>query len=70
MLCVDIEFCIIGSDGLFSEISYQNAVNIVKKAILDGMTGDDACKQLINQARMYESLYDNNKIDLLLTTFL
>ena len=50
-IIIDIEFCIIGSDGVFSAISYQEAINIVKRSILNGRSGDDACQEIINKCR-------------------
>lgn len=50
---IDIEFCIIGSDGLFSTVSYQTAINIVKDCIIKGRSGEDACRELILRCRQY-----------------
>lgn len=47
----DIEFCIIGSDGVFSVMNCQTAVNIVKETIQQGRSGEEACKELIERCR-------------------
>lgn len=49
-----MEFCIIGSDGLFTGMSFQTAINIVKDFISKGRSGEDACRELILRSRMYE----------------
>ena len=48
---VDLEFCILASDGLFSIISFQMAINIVKDCMLMGKTGEEACDELVRRAR-------------------
>lgn len=47
----DVEFCIIGSDGLFASLSFQTAINVVKDFISRGRSGEDACRELITRAR-------------------
>ena len=46
-----MEFCILASDGLFSIISFQMAINIVKDCMLMGKTGEEACDELVRRAR-------------------
>ena len=48
---VDVEFCIIGSDGLFASLSFQTAINIVKDFVAKGRSGEEACRELILRAR-------------------
>ena len=48
----DVEFCIIGSDGLFASLSFQTAINVVKDFIARGRSGEDACRELITRARV------------------
>ncbi|KAK8801008.1 hypothetical protein WA538_003939 [Blastocystis sp. DL] len=50
-LSSDLEFCILASDGLFSIISFQMAINIVKDCMLMGKTGEEACDELVRRAR-------------------
>ena len=50
-LSSDVEFCIIGSDGLFASLSFQTAINVVKDFIARGRSGEDACRELITRAR-------------------
>ena len=49
----DVEFCIIGSDGLFASLSFQTAINVVKDFITRGRSGEDACRELITRARAW-----------------
>ena len=49
---VDLEFCIIATDGLFSIISFQMAINIVKECLSHGKTGEEACDELVRRARL------------------
>ena len=51
-----MEFCILASDGLFSIISFQMAINIVKDCMLMGKTGEEACDELVRRARSKDSM--------------
>ena len=39
---LEMEFCIIGSDGLFSVLAFQTAVNMVKDSVSRGRSGEEA----------------------------
>ena len=55
---IDLEFCILASDGLFSIISFQMAINIVKDCMLMGKTGEETCDELVRRARSYDQAVD------------
>lgn len=50
---LDLEFCIIGSDGLFSVLAFQTAVNMVKDSVSRGRSGEEACRELVTRARQW-----------------
>ena len=50
---LEMEFCIIGSDGLFSVLAFQTAVNMVKDSVSRGRSGEEACRELVTRARRW-----------------
>ena len=50
---LEMEFCIIGSDGLFSVLAFQTAVNMVKDSVSRGRSGEEACRELVTRARQW-----------------
>lgn len=47
----DLQYCVLGSDGLFKALQKEVLVSTINRGILQGLSGEAICDELIQMVR-------------------